>query len=189
MLELMALDTTPSIYLGRPCYHGLHKQTPCSPIFWTHGRYSLPVLDSMARALDTVGAETHPEQIVLIGYSGGGALAMLLAERVPKVSAVVTIAGNLDPDRWARHHDYTPLSTSLNPARRKPLPSRVYQLHIAAEDDSVVPPEMVLEAVTRQRAPDVRVVPGIDHVCCWHALWPSLLTALSARLESEPGGH
>ena len=50
VLDLMALDSTPSIYVGRPCYHGL-SGAPCSPSLWTSGRYSEPVVASMAAGI------------------------------------------------------------------------------------------------------------------------------------------
>lgn len=101
MLKLMALDTAPAVYLGRPCYPGLSRQPPCNPALWTSGRYSPQVLASLARALQTLIRDTGSRGIVLIGHSGGGTLAMLLAARVPDVRAVVTLAGNLDPDACA----------------------------------------------------------------------------------------
>ena len=184
MLQLMALDSTPSVYLGRPCYHGFSDQPPCNPVLWTHGRYSLPVIDAMAQAMDTLVHESQIDTIVLMGYSGGGAIAMLLAERVPNVVAVVTIAGNLDPDKWASHHNYSPLWTSLNPANRKPLARRIYQLHLAAENDDVVPPDMLASSVANQENVETMIIPGADHVCCWQELWPSLLATLSARVKN-----
>lgn len=183
MLKLMALDSTASLYLGRPCYHGFADRSPCNPALWTHGRYSSPVIDAMAQALQRIVAEQRYAHLVLIGYSGGGAIAMLLAEQVPNVVAVVTIAGNLDPDIWAMHHDYSPLWTSLNPSSRKPLPDRIFQLHVAAENDNTVPADMVMAAAAHQQNPEVIVVPDADHACCWLELWPSLLATLDTRLE------
>lgn len=50
MLRLMALDPAPSVYLGRPCYHGL--AAPCrARRSFGRARYSARVLDSMAAAL------------------------------------------------------------------------------------------------------------------------------------------
>ena len=49
----------------------------------------------MATALETWLKKKGYSELVLIGYSGGGALAMLLAERI-RVRAVITVAANLD---------------------------------------------------------------------------------------------
>jgi len=178
VLRLMAKDASPALYLGRPCYVGQALVPPCDPIYWTHQRYSERVVQSMALALERLIERKQAQEVVLIGYSGGGALAMLLAERIPETRAVVTLAGNLDPDRWASAHGYTPLSGSLNPARRAPLPLQVEQLHFVGEEDETVPPTLVSDVADRQPAARAIVLPGFDHVCCWESVWPSLLSRL-----------
>jgi dienelactone hydrolase len=186
MLDLMALDSTASVYLGRPCYHGLYAQASCDPALWTHARYSRRVVASMAQALEQIMRAHGYQHCVLIGYSGGGTLAMLLAERIANVLAVVTIAGNLDPEAWARHHHYSPLVGSLNPTRRPPLPDGIYQLHLAAENDDIVPPEMCKAALSNQSGAELRVIPDYDHVCCWRELWPSVLSDIAQAVEKAP---
>ena len=68
----------------------------------------------MAEAITEVRQPRH-RSIVLIGHSGGGTLAVLLAPRIEDVSGVVSIAANLDIDAWADHHNYDRLTGSLNP--------------------------------------------------------------------------
>lgn len=181
MLKLMALDQAPSLYLGRPCYNGLASTPPCSPALWTQGRYSLPVVESMAQALQRILFEEGIRHLVFIGFSGGGALAMLLAEHVPGVTAVVTIAGNLDTSGWTRLHGYSPLSTSLNPADRPPLAAEIYQLHVVGELDTVVPPELVQSTIAKQKHAELMTMQGFDHDCCWQDVWPSILAAVAVQ--------
>jgi pimeloyl-ACP methyl ester carboxylesterase len=169
----MRLDSTPAIYVGRPCYHGL-SAAPCSPALWTSGRYSEPVVASMAAAVRRVAVERSVERIVLIGYSGGGVLAVLLAARIPQTVGIVTIAANLDIDAWTDALGTPPLTDSLNPARQ-PAPS-VCQRHYAGGRDQAVP-----AAITRRGAAsgaEVIVIDDYDHRCCWVTLWPSVLAAL-----------
>ena len=175
MLRLMAMDQERALYLGRPCYSGRAFTAECHPWYWTHGRYSEPVIRSLQTVLKAVVAELDVERLVFIGHSGGGTLAMLLAERFPETSMVVTLAGNLDPERWAERHGYTPLRASLNPARRAPLPRNVRQIHLVGADDRVVPPELIKEALKGQEHARIRVIPDLDHVCCWEQHWPELL--------------
>lgn len=180
MLRLMALDPADSVYLGRPCYHGLASLPPCGPRLWTSERYSEQVVDSMELALRSVFERTNVPYLALFGYSGGGTLAMLLAERLPETRMVVTIAGNLDPDAWARHHGYVLLHGSLSPARRPPLRPAVAQYHLAGTQDKVVPPELLQPVVDNQ--PNARFLPmkGFDHACCWERAWPPFLKELAA---------
>lgn len=181
MLRLMALDTNPSIYLGRPCYHGLATQPLCEPKFWTYGRYSLPVVDNMAAALQRVLDKGNYHSLAFFGFSGGGTLAMLLAERFPQTRSVVTIAGNLDPDAWVNYHDYSPLWTSLNPARRAPLNSRIQQIHLAGGRDQNIPPTIIRAAVSHQINAQIELISNFDHRCCWHRVWISVLTMLATK--------
>jgi len=176
MFELMGLDPAPSLYLGRPCYHGLSKSPACTPGLWTDSRYSEAVVTSMASALDRVAAEHRT--LILLGYSGGGTLAMLTAERLPQTSAVVTVAANLDTARWTELHGQQALSGSLDPARRPPLPGHVKQLHIAGELDDNVPPELIRDAIAHQPGALYEVLPGQDHSCCWREVWPAVLADL-----------
>lgn len=184
MLRLMRQDPAASLYLGRPCYFGTARAPGCSPLMWTHARYSVQTVDSMLAALDRL---LGPEQdVVFIGYSGGGALALLLAERHPRTRAVLTLAGNLDIAAWARHHRYTPLSRSLNPADRPPLPPHILQRHYLGGTDRHVPPAVVARFTAARRPGEVVVLPQFDHVCCWADRWADILGELERALAAAP---
>ena len=177
MLRLMQLDPGPALYLGRPCYFGLQRS--CEPENWTDGRYSQTVLRSMSIALHTALERLASQRdIVLIGHSGGGVLAMLLAPQVPRVSGVVTLAANLDTDSWTEYHGYRPLSTSLNPANEAPLPKYISQLHLVGESDPNVPVQLIQPVVDRQPQAQLLRYPGYDHTCCWAEIWPAVLERL-----------
>ena len=172
-LRLLASDPQPAVLLGRPCYHG-RSSAQCRTTLWTFGRYSDRVVEAMASALRQIEAR----ELVLIGHSGGGSLAMLLAPRVPNVVGVVTLGANLDLRAWTRHHGDEALTASVDPARQPPLAPEILQIHLAGERDAVVPP-----AITRRVAGDrLRVIPEADHVCCWADAWPAVLGELDERL-------
>jgi hypothetical protein len=177
VLRLMALDPTPSLYLGRPCYQGLSEIPPCSSEHWTAGRYSEVVVSSMEAALRRFLDGTDYSQLMWFGYSGGGTLASLLAPRFKASTDLITVAANLDIDAWADLHAYSRLTGSLNPARQPPLPTRIRQRHYVGGKDQVVPQTVTVRAPIH---PDTMIViPSYDHVCCWEAMWPSLLKELS----------
>ena len=182
-LELMALDSQPSAYIGRPCYHGKQEAKSCNPTLWTDQRYSPQIVASLETVIQRVAADRSQEELVLIGYSGGGVLAMLLAERLPETRAVVTVGANLDIDAWTEYHNYSPLTGSLNPASRSPLPSSIHQFHIVGAEDNEVPPR-ITEAVVNQQPDSVYLVyPQFDHTCCWLEIWPEILQQVAQSLR------
>ena len=175
MLQLMVMDTAPSLYLGRPCYFDLGDPR-CSAQWWTHWRYSETVVASLDKVIDQFAAEY--QGIALLGHSGGGALAMLLAARREDVRSVVTLAGNLDIDAWADYLGYSRLQASMNPVLSPPLAPKVQQLHLIGESDAIIRPSMLARAVALQPSAELRVIPDIDHACCWQKVWLQILAEL-----------
>ncbi len=178
MLRLMAQDDSPSLYLGRPCYNGSFADKGCSDDLWTSARYSETVVSSMADAINTVIRDSRVTDVRLFGHSGGGTLAVLIAERVPEVNHVITLAGNLDPDAWVAHHQYESLYGSLNPAKRTPLRATVEQWHLLGRNDEVIPPALVKPFIQRQTNVFATEIGVFSHGCCWRKIWPSVLIAL-----------
>lgn len=177
MLLMMQKDPTPSIYLGRPCYFQtvlpLLQDALCNPSLWTDARYSDAVVQSMADAL--IQRSSSPQtRITLIGHSGGGALAVLIAPRIPQVDQVVTLAGNLDTDAWTKLHGYSKLSKSLNPAKQHPLPPNIQQIHFIGAKDDNIPPSSI-QHFLQKNAASADTIPQADHSCCWLEIWPELL--------------
>lgn len=176
-LELMALDTQPAVYVGRPCYHA--QTGPCTPALITNARYSETIVASMEEVVRHLIAQRPTLRPVLFGFSGGGVLALLVAERIAAVDEVVTVAANLDIDAWAEHHGYLSLDRSINPAEHYHWRTDLSQLHLRGAQDQNVPPA-TLERF-RVSAPNARVrtFERFDHGCCWQRAWPAILEALT----------
>lgn len=177
VLELLAQDDAPAVLLGRPCHHGLAASSGCNARVWTARRYSRTVVRSLAAALGAFRARHGDAGVVLIGHSGGGTLAMLLAPDVPGVHAVVTLAGNLDVGAWIARHGYSPLD-GLDPARAAPLPAGIAQHHWAGADDCEVPPALTATAVARQPGACLIVLDDVGHTRGWAAVWKDLLRTI-----------
>ncbi|MGH8502244.1 MAG: alpha/beta fold hydrolase [Gammaproteobacteria bacterium] len=187
MLKLMALDDHASVYVGRPCYLGMAQSPGCGTALWTGARYGGRVVSSLAQVINALARTGGFSGLMLFGHSGGGALAMLLAQRLDKVQAVVTLAGNLDTDAWTTYHRYAPLSESLNPAVQPLLSANIWQLHLAGSEDQVVPPWMIRTVAGRQPSARFRVLDGFDHSCCWHEIWSAVLAELGRAVRSGSG--
>jgi hypothetical protein len=179
LFRLMADDPAPSLYVGRPCYL-LTKDAGCDARQWTFRRYSDDVVNSLA---GVIRRQAGARDLVLIGHSGGGTLATLLAPRLPNVKAVVTLAGNLDVAAWTSLHGYLPLTGSLDPAQQSPLPASIAQWHFSAEHDEVIPHETMprfCERQTNARQLHCATVPDTTHVSGWQFWWKEFIGTLSA---------
>ncbi len=184
VLELMRLDPVDSIYLGRPCYHGLGGERSCTPDLWTGRRYGTAVVDSMEEAIRQLLGQDSSVAIVLVGYSGGGVLAVLLAERLEMTRAVITVAADLDVDAWSDLHGYSRLEGSANPGDRASLPASLVQIHLAGGRDANVPVAIVESFAERQPGSNLLLYPDFDHACCWARVWPTVLDTLAVRLAA-----
>jgi len=174
MLRLMSEDTAASIYVGRPCYFGLYADRECTPVMWTLRRYSPEIVDSMAAAIRAESSRSGARTLEIYGHSGGGTLALLIAERLISVSRVVTIGANLDVGAWTKLHGYSALEGSIDPVK---VAARTHLevLHLVGSNDLNTPPALVQSAARARGGETVRVIPGFDHACCWESLWPSIL--------------
>ncbi|MFK7994233.1 MAG: alpha/beta hydrolase [Granulosicoccus sp.] len=189
MLRLLGYDRSPAVYLGRPCYNGFFNDPGCDDSLWTSGRYSRKVVLSMASAIRALSKRHNARQLWLIGHSGGGTLAMLLAKELPKVTRIVTLAGNLDTDAWTSHHRYTPLFSSINPASAPSLNPNIWQWHLIGGRDTVIPTQLIKPVIMRQASASGFEFPGFNHGCCWERIWPDVLQALSLDMPSRIPGE
>lgn len=181
VLELMTQDSVASIYLGRPCYFALEH---CADRLWTKARYSPQVVESMTAAVETLLGDNDRAAISLIGYSGGGALATLMAADLPAVDELITVAANLDIDYWAALHGYATLDDSSNPIESANL-AEVRHWHWVGGRDQEVRPEIVRRFVQRHGG-TLREINEFDHRCCWAEKWTDLLAAsLGAAWRSQ----
>jgi pimeloyl-ACP methyl ester carboxylesterase len=175
MLRLMALDDAGSIYVGRPCYFALARAPGCDLSYWTVRRYGPEVLASMEAVLRREAIDSGAAHLQLYGFSGGGTLAVLLAQRIDSVSRVVTIGANLDLAAWCGLHHYSPLVGSIDPAAERGSRADLEILHLVGENDANTPPALVLAAARARGGERVRVVAHFEHGCCWQSLWPDIL--------------
>ena len=182
-LKLAAKTPGSVLYLGRPCYLQATRDPTCSSRLWTSDRYSGEVVASMNQALrGYLSKLAASPRILLVGYSGGGTIVVLMARDLPEVTGLVTISGNLDTDAWTRVHHYVALSNSMNPATLGPLSPRVHQWHLIGTRDTNVPYEAAKAYLAQPTAGQVRVYEGFDHACCWEREWPRAFASIRAEL-------
>lgn len=181
-LHLASRDLGPNvIYLARPCqYSGLTVDAPCDWKYWTLERFSPEVIDSMNAALDNIKRKYDIPAFNLVGFSGGGAVAALLAAERDDVATLRTVAGNLNHEKLNAMHGVTPMPLSLNPADIAPQIAHIPQHHFIGEWDEVVTPA-IYDSFRAAAGPTTcmrsSMVKEVDHETGWVNIWPTLLKA------------
>ena len=188
-LRLAMADAGASaVYLARPCQYTLGTDfRNCHPRYWTSHRFAPELVDAMDQALDQLQRVRGAHRLVLVGYSGGAAIAALLAARRHDVVGLVTVAGVLDVQAWTRSQRLSVLSGSLDPRDIAPQLAGLRQWHFVGSRDRTVPPALLdgfLQAqwpLTAATMPATRVhqEKDFDHHCCWVQAWPELSRAFA----------
>lgn len=182
-LQLALLDSFPLIlYLARPCQYvtGPHRRN-CLPQVWTSARFAEPVVADLNSIIDKVKARSGATHIELIGFSGGGGLATLIAARRDDVCGILTLAGNLNHEAWTALHKVSPLSDSLNPQDYARNIAQIPQLHMVGEEDEVVPAFIARDFVARLSANGAQVVvlKGVGHTSGWMKEYKDILRSFN----------
>jgi len=175
--ELARSDPAPAVlYLARigqfqPSQTGRQYQD-----YWSTRRLAEEAVTAAGRAVDEAKALLGAGRIHLIGYSGGGGLAVLLAERRSDVVSLTTVAGLLDTNWWVREKNFQPLTGSLNPADQAARLTGLTQVHFYGREDSIIPP--LMSAHFQALAPFTnfrRVEVDTNHWRAWPEFWPGLM--------------
>ncbi|MDR1165417.1 MAG: alpha/beta hydrolase [Deltaproteobacteria bacterium] len=190
-LDLALQDPAPNVlYLARVGQYSPAYATSQYRAFWSDRRLAPEVVEAASHAIDkakelvgTVGP------IHLLGYSGGGGLAALLAEKRDDVRTLVTVAGLLDTDWWVSTRGYRPLAGSLNPAAESFKIKGLPQIHFYGAKDRIIPPEMsAVYAAKTAFASLTRVEVDSDHYQAWTGRWKDLLRRYVLPLRDRAGG-
>jgi len=169
-----------AVYLARPCqYVDSGDENNCRQTYWTNRRYAPEVIEASDQAVSELKQIFAVKKLVLVGYSGGAAVAALVAARRNDVVRLITVAGNLDTHAWTELHHIMPLDGSLNPADEWKALQDLPQLHFVGGQDINVSRVVVDAYVARfpsGHRPEVVTIPDFDHSCCWVEKWGALLS-------------
>ncbi len=178
-LRLAVCDPADNVaYLARPCQYVPERlKVNCSSAYWTSTRFSLEVIKAMDEAIDQLKEKASASKLHLVGYSGGAAVAALLAERRDDILSLRTVAGNLDHEALNNYHHVSPLRNSLNPIDEATRLKNLPQIHFTGTKDKIVPGFIASNFVKAQGSDRctriVRVQAG--HGKGWAQKWPHLL--------------
>jgi pimeloyl-ACP methyl ester carboxylesterase len=161
-------------YLGRPCqYLTADALGDCPVAWWTRGRFGDAPMGLLNARLDDLQSKAPKSKLRLVGYSGGGAVAALLAAQRADVACLVTVAAPLDTEAWTRANNVSQLSESRNPLmtaaalRGKPM------AHFVGSDDTIVPSGVNARFLQAAQSME-SVEKGVDHEGPWLSIWARL---------------
>ena len=179
MLILATMDPSENVaYLARPGQLTEERTPDCDSEYWAERRFSREVVNAMNSAIDRLKTESRAKEISLVGFSGGAAIAVIIAAGRSDVASIRTIAGCLDCEAVCKYHNATPLEGSLNPIDFADKVSHIPQRHFVGDRDDIVPVFVIESFAGRigdKTRESVTVVPGASHLYGWKKAWPSLL--------------
>jgi hypothetical protein len=158
------------IYMARPCQFVSTLQPSCNPFYWDEKRFSDVVVNAMDDALTQIKQRYKNNKFRLVGYSGGGAIALLLAQQRSDISRITTIAGHLDSDAVTALHKTSPLTGSLNPADKATSIAHITQYHYVGSKDKIIPPSIAQNYVRNlpeNHKAQIIIVPNATHDKGW----------------------
>ncbi|MBL1141226.1 MAG: alpha/beta hydrolase [Proteobacteria bacterium] len=139
-LKLAINDNSPNVfYLARPCqYLNLNSEKNCNHSYWTSKRASKEIIESINHTITIIKKQFNIDKFRLVGYSGGGTIATLLASIRNDIEDLRTVAGNLDINAFVQQHKITPLYGSINPVDYAEKLSTIPQQHYVSRNDEII---------------------------------------------------
>ncbi|HAX91257.1 MAG TPA: alpha/beta hydrolase, partial [Rhodospirillaceae bacterium] len=140
-------------------------------------RFAPEVIASVDQTITALVGKNMTPTIDLVGYSGGGAVAVLVAAQRRDVRSIRTIAGNLDHEAVNALHEVSRMAGSLNAIDVAGRVATIPQIHFSGSADDIVPSSVAQRFLERAASPCVRTetVRGASHEEGWHVVWPALL--------------
>jgi alpha/beta superfamily hydrolase len=180
------------VYMARPCqFTHYTREDKCIQMDWLKGRYGPKVVESFSTALDGLRAKVQRDvKFHLVGYSGGGTIAMLLANTREDIAQVTTLAANLDHETFFRLHQETYPPEPFDLIARPEKVAGTPQLHVVGGSDPIVPESIVqaykskLSAKGVLRGVEVERIEGQNHhnVPGWQKVWQQVLPQLRSTV-------
>lgn len=187
-LRLAAIDSSANvIYLARP---GQYLHGAVAQRYWLSDRFADDVIEAYVGLVKEFASSLDATTVELVGYSGGGAIAALVAARLKRelptrLVHLRTVGGNLDIEAWARLRRISPLEGSRNPADEAATLQDVPQIHVTGKRDTQVPPGVLHAYVLRLGSSRClrEVQADVAHAGPWEEVWRQVLLVQPACSE------
>jgi dienelactone hydrolase len=177
LLQLASMDKRPNVvYVARPCqYTPMDLNKACNHTYWTDKRLSEDSIHSINQVISKL---SKSQPVDLIGFSGGGGVAVLVAANNKNVKSILTIAANLDHENFNKYHRVRPMIGSLNPIDYAKKINHIPQLHISGGLDKVVPAFIAddfVKASANSKCVKREIISNATHTKNWDKDWLYIL--------------
>lgn len=173
-LSLALSDDSDSVaYIARPGQFSLKK---CDPLYWSKRRFSEEVVQTIDGLIDILKQRCDAKNVELVGYSGGAAIAVIIAASRKDVTSLRTVAGNLNLNLFCSYHKVSPMNGSLDPIDFAKKISNIPQRHFAGSLDGTVPAFMIRSFAEKADVKNcLTIIDGATHQSRWVEKWNLLL--------------
>lgn len=176
-LILALADNAPNVvYIARPCQYTLKESSTCQVADWTDKRFSEEMITVINDALNRVKPANSSQKIVLTGYSGDAAVAVLIAARRNDIASLRTLAGNLNHNAVNQFHRVSLMPQSLNAIDVANQIKQIPQVHFVGGQDKVIPTFIAQQFAQQvETCANVIIVKEATHIAGWQKQWPQLV--------------
>ncbi len=179
-LGLAVVDPSDSVaYIARPGQFPAPNSAVCDPTYWSQRRFSPEVIEAFDRTIGILKKKSGAKYVELVGYSGGGAIAILVAARRSDIAALRTVVGNLNPKALCSYHNVSRLDGSMDPLDVAQNVAHIPQRHFVGSKDKIVP-SSIAESFVKEEGDanykSITVVNGATHKDGWRERWKELLS-------------
>lgn len=153
------------VYVTRPCQWSQDKICKVKPQIYKGQRFHPEVLREIQELITYLIRKYQAKSIELIGYDGGGLIAMEVATHIqPK--RVITIAGILDLNSYILYNGLKEMNDAVNPADKLGTLKNIPQIHYVGTKDEITPARVAERFVAKMNNPKsavVKRVKGVHH--------------------------
>jgi pimeloyl-ACP methyl ester carboxylesterase len=194
-LHLATYDNARNVIaMARPCQYAYDHTPPtqdnpkCQPGVWQKDRYSPEVIDTMNKALDDVKTRYGLKKFELVGFEGGGVIALALTLHRDDIVSVRTVATPLDHDILTGTMKIKPFDGSVNAAEFASRVAHVPQRHFVGHLEEKIPYQAMFDSYAKAEGDlsctHFNIVRKASDAKGFVAQWPELL-----QMPVECGGQ
>lgn len=166
------------VYIARACQYT--NDPLCNEEDWTTHRFSKRIVNATNEAIDQIKQNYQNDSFTFIGYSGGAAIASLVANKRDDVINFVSVAGNLDTQLWTTIKRFQPLTGSLNPVNYTNNLQKVKHYHIIGKNDEVIPYEIIQSYMKQFDDKQNITLKRVEatHGCCYESVFKEIIKTI-----------